>query len=323
MPRRTARRTLADVGEFGLIDRIERRARRVSGRSVRLGIGDDAAVLRPARGFELVVTTDAFVEGVHFRFSTEAAALVGRRALVANLSDLAAMGARPIGFTCALQAPPSLPLDVADGLFTGMLDEARLHAAPLVGGNVSKARETSLVITALGEVEQGRALTRAGLRPGDRLFVTGSLGGAALAVARSERTGRSFRHRPEARVAAGRALVRSRRCSACVDVSDGLAADLRHMLEASGVGAEIDASVVPRARGLAAGAEALGIDPDHLCFAGGEDYELVFGWRPGGRRGPSAAELGRRLGAAVTEVGSVVATPGLHGLPDLAGHAHF
>jgi thiamine-monophosphate kinase len=323
MPRRPTHRTLADIGEFGLIRRIERRARGLDGRRVRLGIGDDAAVLRPAKGFDVVVTTDTFVEDVHFRFSTESALRIGRRALVANLSDLAAMGARPIGFTCALQAPASLPLTTADGLFRGMLGEARRHDVPLVGGNVSKASEVSLSITALGEVEQGRALTRAGLRPGDRLFVTGVLGAAALAFARAEHRGEQMTHRPRPRIEAGRALVRSRRCSACIDLSDGLASDLRHMLEASGVGAEIDAGAVPRARGLAAGADALGLDPDGLCCAGGEDYELLFGLRPGRGGLPSPAALGRRLGAVVTEIGRVTSRRGLHGLPALSGHTHF
>ncbi len=327
MPRSPTPRTLADVGEFGLIDRIERRARRVSGARVRLGIGDDAAVLRPAPGFEVVLTTDTLVEDVHFRFATESARSIGRRALVANLSDLAAMGARPIGFTCALQAPPTLPLSRVDALFEGLLAEAAVHGAPLVGGNVARARETSLAISAVGEVEQGRALSRSGLRPGDRLFATGRFGAAALAVARAERTGRMIRHRPTPRIEAGRALVRSRLCSACIDCSDGLAADLVHMLEASGVGAEIDADAVPRARGVVAGARALGLDPDALCLAGGEDYELIFGLRPRSRRGrgglPSAAALERRLGTVVTELGSVTAMPGLRGVPAIAGHTHF
>ncbi len=323
MPARRSQRTLADIGEFGLIRRIERRARGVTGRRVRLGIGDDAAVLRPAKGFEVVVTADTFVEGVHFRFETDGTMRIGYRALVANLSDLAAMGARPIGFTCALQAPPSLPLDAADGLFRGLLAAARDHEAPLVGGNVTRASETSLAITALGEVEQGRALTRGGLRAGDRLFVTGAFGGAAFALAGAERGEKVRAYRPLPRVAAGRALVRSKRCSACIDVSDGLVADLSHMLEASGVGAEIDAAAIPRAEGLAAGAEWLGLDADALCLGGGEDYELVFGLRPGRRGLPSVATLSRRLDAVVTEIGTVTSRRGLRGLPALPGHTHF
>jgi thiamine-monophosphate kinase len=338
MPRGSSKRSVADLGEFGLIDRIERRARRVTGRRVRIGIGDDAAVLRPAAGFDVVLTTDTLVEDVHFRFATEAAKRIGHRALVANLSDLASMGARPIGFTCALQAPATLSVSRVDALFDGLLATAELYGVPLVGGNVARARETSLAITAVGEVERGRALTRAGLRAGDRLFVTGRLGAAALAVARAERTGKAIRHRPVARIEAGRALVASRRCSACIDCSDGLAADLGHMLEASGVGAEIDASAVPRAPGLDRGARALGLDADTLCFAGGEDYELIFGLRPGSRPGlrPGSraaasrrradalvADLERRLGTVVTEIGRVTAAGGLRGLPVIKGHTHF
>ncbi len=323
MTRRTPQRTLEDLGEFGLIDRIERRARRLTGRRVRLGIGDDAALLRPAPGFELTVTADTAVEGVHFRFETASARSIGRRALVANLSDLAAMGARPIGFTCALQAPASLPLARVDALIDGLLSEAEMHGAPLVGGNVTRARETSLAITAIGEVEQGRALLRSGLRAGDRLYVTGRLGAAALAVARAEARGGRIRHLARPRLEAGRSLLRWGRCSACIDVSDGLAADLGHMLEASGVGADVDAARVPRARGLGAGARSLGLDPEALAFAGGEDYELVFGLRPGRGPWPSAAALARRLGTAAAEFGVVTSRRGLRGLPDLGGHTHF
>ena len=326
--RRTASaraRTLDDVGEFALIERIERKARRSSGTAVALGIGDDAALLRTTRGFDLAVSADSLVEDVHFDRSQMSARDTGRRALAVNLSDLAAMGARPIGFTLALQAPATLELRWLDGMVTGLLDEARAHAAPLVGGNLARGLETALAITVLGEVERGRALRRDGLRPGDRLFVTGALGGAALALARAQQTGAPLRHRVTPRLEAGRRLVSLGRCSACIDLSDGLVADLGHVLDASGVGAQIEASSVPRARGLAAGARRLSLDPDRLALAGGEDYELLFGLRPGRNRSenPSEAVLGRRLRTSVTEIGVVTAARGIHGLPQLAGYQHF
>ncbi len=179
-----------DLGEFGLIARIERAASRVStGSGVVLGIGDDGALVRARAGEDVVVTTDAFVEGVHFRWRNESPRTVGRRALVANLSDLAAMAARPLGFTLSLVAPPALEVKRVDGLVAGLVHEAERHGCPLVGGNVAAGGETSLSITALGAVARGKALTRRGARAGDRLCVTGVLGVAALDRARAERAG--------------------------------------------------------------------------------------------------------------------------------------
>jgi thiamine-monophosphate kinase len=156
---------LRDLGEFALIERIERavsRSRaagriRADGRirGLVVGIGDDGAVLRPPAGEDWVVTTDALVEGVHFRWSSQSARCVGRRALVANLSDLAAMGARPLGFVFALAAPPGLEIRTFDGLLAGLLEEAETHGCPLIGGNLSRARQTSLTITAQGSVKRG------------------------------------------------------------------------------------------------------------------------------------------------------------------------
>ncbi len=153
-------RTLADLGEFGLIDRIQRLARSGPRAQVVLGIGDDAAMLRPRPGEDLVVSSDSLVEDVHFRWSTQAATSVGQRALLVNLSDLAAMGARPLGFTLALAAPAELELSRLDGVIRGLQKAALRHACPLVGGNLTRASETSLAITVLGAVKSGRALRR-------------------------------------------------------------------------------------------------------------------------------------------------------------------
>jgi thiamine-monophosphate kinase len=312
---------ISDLGEFELIGRIARLAERaaVDGAQVVVGIGDDAAVLRPRAGEDLVVSADTFVEDVHFRWGTSSAKIVGRRALVANLSDLAAMGARPLGFTAALAAPGALELTRFDGLLRGMLHEARAHGCPLVGGNLTRASETSVAITVMGAVPRGKALRRNGLRAGDRLFVTGTLGGAALALARAELGRAPMRHVAMPRIEAGQALVRMREVRACIDVSDGLAADLGHMLEASGVGAEVDPAQLPRGRGLAQGASELGIDGERLVVGGGEDYELVFGYRGAA----TSAVLRRRLGVKVTEFGSVTRMRGARGWPSTEGWRHF
>lgn len=298
---------LRELGEFGLIARIERMARQVQGHDVVLGIGDDAALLRARGGEDLALTTDAFVEGVHFRLRDEPALRIGRRALVANLSDLAAMGARPIGFTLALAAPPALDARSALALVRGVVSEGARYGAPLVGGNVTRASEVSLTIAAVGGVRARRALRRSRARPGDRLFVTGTLGAAVLDRLRAERGRGRRRHVPVPRLGAGRALAGTPGIGACIDVSDGLAADLRHLLVASGVGAELRVEALPRTRGFARACTALRLDPLRLLLAGGEDYELLFT-----ARGlvAEAAGLARRGGVPVTEIGRITREPG-------------
>jgi thiamine-monophosphate kinase len=295
---------LGDLGEFGLIERIERAAAKLPrSRAVVIAIGDDAAVLRPRSGEDLVVTTDSLVEEVHFRWRTQSARSVGRRALAVNLSDLAAMGARPLGFTVALAAPPELAVRSLDGLVAGLLHEAREHACPLVGGNVSRGGETSLAITAIGAVERGRALSRRGARAGDGIFVTGTLGAAALDVARGERGGGRVRRIPTPRLRAGRALARLPGVGGCIDVSDGLEADLAHLLEGTNLAPELDPARLPLPPGFRAACARLGLDPERLARTGGEDYELLFTLRP---TGPSAAALSRRLGVRVSQIGCLV-----------------
>jgi thiamine-monophosphate kinase len=314
-------RQLSDVGEFGLIERIIRRIGDPRSSRVLLGPGDDAAVLRPPAGRDLVVSTDALVEDVHFRWCSQAPATVGRRALLVNLSDLAAMGATPLGFVVALAAPPTLALARAEGLIAGLLREARAHACPLVGGNVAAARETSLAVTVFGSVAPGRALRRDAGRPGDRIFVTGSLGGAGLARIRAERTGARLRKLPVPRLAAGRALARIESVNGCIDISDGLVADLGHLLAKAGRGAEIDPGRIPCPQGFGTACRRLGVDSQALLLGGGEDYELLFSL--GARARLSEAALARRLAVPVAEIGRVTARPGISGLPAGGGWRHF
>jgi thiamine-monophosphate kinase len=310
---------LRDVGEFGLVERIERAAARLPAtRGVVLGIGDDAAILRPPRGEDVVLTTDALVEDVHFRWRLASPRTVGRRAVVASLSDLAAMGAAPLGCVVSLVAPADLELRAVDGLVAGILLEAGRHACPLVGGNLSRGRETSLAVTALGSVARGRALTRTGSRIGDRVLVTGTLGAAALERARAERSGGRIRRVAAPRLAAGRALARLAGVRACIDVSDGLDADLDHLLAPAGLGAALEPERIPLPRGFRAGCARLGLDPLELARSGGEDYELLFTLRPDA---PSEAVVERRLGLPVREIGRVVARPARRASP--RGWRHF
>jgi thiamine-monophosphate kinase len=293
---------LCDLGEFGLIARIARAARRSSPRAgVVLGIGDDAALLRLRAGEDVAMSADTFVENVHFRWRDEAPRNVGRRALVANLSDLAAMGARPLGFTLALAVPGNLLVRDVDAVIAGLLHEARAHACPLVGGNVTRARDTHLAISVLGAVARGRALLRQRARPGDRVLVTGVLGAAALERARVQRRGGRIRHVARPRLRAGQRLARIPQVSACIDVSDGFEADLRHLL---GPDLRLRAfeGPLPRPPGFDTRCRRLRIDPESLLRTGGEDYELLFTLHPSG---PSAVALGRRLAVPISEIGRV------------------
>lgn len=297
---------LDELGEFAVIERIEKIANQIfpeKSSSVRLGIGDDAAILRPPSQADIVTSTDAFVEGTHFRWECEAVRSIGRRAMVANLSDLAAMGAKPLGFTLALSVPPSLEMKTVADLLRGMLLEARAANCPLVGGNIARSPQTSLTLSVLGSVKRGRGLRRAAARPGDRIFVTGVLGASALAWKRVESEGKPMGHRPQARLQAGLALSCLDSMGACIDLSDGLLADLGHVLEASGVSADLDLQKIPLPRGFRAACRKLSVDPLELATATGEDYELLFTLRSGTRM--TAPTLARKLGLPVTEIGTI------------------
>jgi thiamine-monophosphate kinase len=304
-------RRASDVGEFGLIERIARLVPRRPGPGVRVGIGDDAAVLAVRRGEDVVATTDAFVAGVHFRLDQETPRTAGRRAAVGCLSDLAAMGARPLGILLALAVPARTPLATVLAFVRGIAGEAARHGSPLVGGNVTRARELSATLTALGAVARGRALRRDRGRAGDRLYVTGALGRSAFERARG-----SVRHVGAPRLRAGQRLRGVRGVGACIDVSDGLVADLGQLCRASRVAARLEPGRVPRAAGRG------GRVPERLALAGGEDYELLFSVRPAG---PGAAALRRRLGLPVTEIGRLEAgPPRVRGVPaGPGGFRHF
>ncbi|MEY2668654.1 MAG: hypothetical protein RJA59_1292, partial [Pseudomonadota bacterium] len=231
----------ARPGEFELIERFTRPF--TQGEGVRLGIGDDAAVLRPPPGEDLVATVDAVVEGVHFtrRFRPEE---IGWKALAVNLSDLAAMGARPLWALLALATPPTADPARLVRIGRGVAACARRHGLSVVGGNVTAARELSLSVTVLGSVRRGRALLRSGGRPGDLLVVSGTLGDAALGI----RPGaaprlRDRQRRPVPRLALGRGAVGIAR--AAIDISDGLLQDLGHLCAASGVGARVEVERLP------------------------------------------------------------------------------
>lgn len=257
------------MDEFGLIERI--RARATSGRGVALGIGDDAALLTPTPDHQLAVTTDSIVLDRHFT-SDWPAEDVGHLAAHANLSDLAAMGAEPRWALLALTLP-QINKRWIDGFLDGFLAAAERAGMALVGGNLARGA-LNIGVQLIGELPCGRAVTRSGARPGDQLAVTGTLGDAAAALALADRAGSDLRarlRRPTARIQAGLVLRDSAR--AMIDLSDGLLADLKHLLQ-SGLGAEVDLDALPASAALRH-AVTDPVERFRLQAGGGSDYELL------------------------------------------------
>lgn len=314
------------TSEFDLIARIRQRAG--AGAGVVLGIGDDAALLQVPPDKLLVVATDTLNAGVHFPGDT-APVDIGWKALAVNLSDLAAMGARPAWCTLSLSLPDG---DAAwvDTFLDGFLALAAQHDAILVGGDTTRG-PLSVCVTVHGLVAPDAALRRGGARTGDDVWVSGFLGDAAAALAQW-RTGalvdtalRARLDRPEPRVALGQALGGI--AHACIDVSDGLLADLRHVCVASGVGAEIDVDALPASAALQAC--FVGDARRHMQAAGGDDYELCFTAAPTARQGVEA--LAAAAGVPVARIGRVVEGRGVRAVladgapwePARAGYEHF
>ena len=301
--------------EFRLIDRI--RERTAQGRDdVRLGIGDDAALLAVPEGQELAVAIDTMVEGVHFPRDTAPADL-GWKALAVNLSDLAAMGATPAWALLALTMPRGGDAQArqrfVDEFAEGFARLAQPHRLALVGGDTTSG-PLAVSVAVHGFVPPGKALRRAGAKPGDVVMVTGTLGDAAAGLHLLQHGGADGMlvdylverlQRPTPRVAAGLAL--RERASACLDVSDGLVADLGHICAASGVGAEIESALLPRSSAL------LGLFDDgsarDFALGGGDDYELCF-TVPAARAAEVQADLAR-LGCGAARIGRIVEGEGV------------
>ncbi|HSH27771.1 MAG TPA: thiamine-phosphate kinase [Wenzhouxiangella sp.] len=289
------------MGEFELIERI--RARAASGGGVVVGIGDDAAILAPTPDHELAVTTDSIVLDRHFTADWPAAD-VGHLAAQANLSDLAAMGARPRWALLALTLP-EIDKDWIDAFYDGFLACSDSAGMALVGGNLARG-PLNIGVQLIGELPSGRAVTRHGARAGDRIAVTGTVGDAAAALALGAAATPALRarlHRPEARLQAGVALRGQAR--AMIDLSDGLLADLAHLL-APGQGAELDLDALPTSAALLA---AVGdpIERMRLQTGGGSDYELLV-------IVPPRADLGmlsQAGGVALTPIGRVCERAGI------------
>ena len=300
------------MGEFELIRRYFQRAGNANP-AVALGIGDDCALLQPPPGMQLAISSDMLVEGHHF-FSDVAPEVLGHKALAVNLSDLAACGARPLGFTLALSLPRADEAWLA-GFAQGLFALADAHGCTLMGGDTTRG-PLNICITVFGEVPTGQALLRSGGRPGDELWVSGTLGDARLAlealqgqrVLSSEllQAARLRLERPTPRVALGLALRGI--ASAAMDLSDGLAGDLGHLLQASGCGAQLDTTVLAALPAVPNSSldEAARLG---LVLGGGDDYELLFSAPAAQREAVLAA--GRSAGVPLNRIGQLEAEPGL------------
>lgn len=291
------------MGKGGEFEQIAAFLRAFPLRPAPQGPGDDCAVLPAGKG-ELCVTTDAVVEQVHFTHAHFSPQDIGHKALAVNLSDLAAMGAEPAWFTCAIAHPKDLPDRVLRQVAVGMARLAEASGIQLVGGNFTAASELSITVTAAGRVPRGKALTRAGARPGAQLFVSGTLGDARLGLrqlqqglSRSAPIARQRRPIPRLRLG----LIARRYASAAIDVSDGLAQDLGHLCRASGVGARVRLEALP----LSPAVRAALPEAQRALFAarGGEDYELLLAVPP--RQVKAFVAACQRAGEDITRIGEV------------------
>jgi thiamine-monophosphate kinase len=284
----TSSQTVQDLGEFPLIDRL---AVLIPASSAVIGIGDDAAVLDVGGADYLLATVDMMVENVHFDLRNTEPLLIGRRALAINVSDIAAMGGEPSFALISLALPPSCPARFVEDVYAGLVNEASAYSTGIVGGNVTATSGPICIdVTVLGRVPRQELVLRSGAHLGDVLVVTGSLGATAarrMAMARGEAADSAVMAAmdelpavPMARVATARRLASARIAHAMLDLSDGLAGDIRHLCRASHVGAIIQPDRLPISAATRSVAAAFGVSPVSLALSGGEDYELLIAISP-------------------------------------------
>jgi len=283
------------IKERSLIQQIRRIAASSVNKAVKKGIGDDCAILRLKPGFELLVTTDLCLEDVHFRRAWHSAAAVGHRCLTRGLSDIAAMGGEPLACFLSLGLPADLPQAWVNGFLRGLLALARRYKVQLAGGDVSSAPQITADIVVSGQVPYGTAVLRSGARPGDRVYVTGALGGSAATLKELfagnavKPTKSSSNFYPTPRLEVGGYLRKHRLASAMIDLSDGLSVDLSHICDESGVAAILMSNKIPLAKST----------DFELALHGGEDYELLF------TASKSAKIPSRIAGVAITQIGEI------------------
>ncbi len=324
---------IRDLGEFGLINLISRNVR--SSPKVSVGIGDDAAAFTFQEGCVALATSDMLVEGVHFDLTFCDPFRLGRKSLAVNLSDIAAMGGAPGCFLLSLAIPETLPVNFIELFTAGMLGLADEHGAVLVGGDTCASRGGLVIsVTLYGEQKGERIVQRRGARPGDGIFVTGTLGDSALGLellmnGHGEGSCITRHLDPTPRVCEGMALAEAGLPTAMIDISDGLLADLGHILECSRVGARLHLEMIPLSREFSAHVASLPERDYSLAISGGEDYELLFTAPPHKR--DAIRSLFAKLGTPVTEIGEITENSGMsllspEGKPiasDRKGFDHF
>jgi thiamine-monophosphate kinase len=306
-------RALSDLGEFGLIDLIARKVRPSS--NVAIGIGDDAAAFQWNPNHLALATADMLVEGVHFNLSYCDPVRLGRKSLAVNLSDIAAMGGKPLSFLLSLAIPETISLEFLKDFSSGLLEIADEFGATLIGGDTC-ASQSGLVIaiSLFGEQQKGKLSQRCTARPGDSIFVTGYLGDSALGLKllqNGHKDGNAVtRHLdPTPRVHEGRALAESGLPTAMIDISDGLLSDLGHVTEKSSVGARVYLERIPLSPEYTEYFAAGNDERYVLALGGGEDYELLF-TAPAHRK-CEIASLFRKFGTPVSEIGEITTVPGI------------
>jgi len=310
--------------EFDFINSLRQRLASTS-QPLIAGIGDDAAVFRSAAGKDTVITADLLVEDIDFRRATTPPYLLGHKALAVSLSDIAAMGSRPLWSLISIGVPEDVwQTAFVDRLYDGLLDLANRYGVQLIGGDTSRTTENIVIDSIVaGECAAGMSVMRSGASPGDQIFVTGSLGAAAAGLRLIERgahlaeqnlgddDSQKLDHmllrqlRPEPRVGWGIVLGEEHLATSMIDLSDGLSSDINHLCEASGVGATIDSSLLPIDERVTELCGRRALDPLQLALHGGEDFELLFTVKTG-----DATRLPRRVdGVGIRRIGEITSAP--------------
>ncbi|MCP4715045.1 MAG: thiamine-phosphate kinase, partial [Deltaproteobacteria bacterium] len=304
---------LKKVGEFGLIELLARQTSRAHPDVIK-GIGDDAAVIRPDAQKHLLVTTDTLQEDVHFRMSFCTPFQLGKKSMSVNLSDIAAMGGAPLYYFVSLGVPSKITVDVIKKIYRGMDSRAKRFGAVLLGGDtVASPGGLVITVTLIGSASAKEVVFRCGARPGDRLYVTGYPGESALGLRLLQQGGKlSGRNRlaakhldPLPRIDEARAIAARRLASSMIDVSDGLAADLRHILQESRVGARLYLDRLPLSRAYRKNSAAFSSDLYLAALCGGEDYELLLTVPP--RKLKAFEKLVQMFSVPCTRIGEITA----------------
>lgn len=312
----TPKKNISEIGEFGLIERIKKIVPKATEDNILLGIGDDTAIIKITAEKWLLATCDIQIEDTHFRLRHGSPYQIGRRAMTVNLSDIASMGGKPAYALVSAGLPPNLEVKGFDDLFKGMSDALAEHSAFIIGGNLAHTSDKIIIdVFLLGEISPNQILLRSGAKPGDRIFVTGTLGASAAGFYVLENYQKDYPQKfahlvhshldPVARIEAGMAIAKSDYATSMIDISDGLAGDLKHICDDSNVGAEIVEKNIPLPEAIDELADTISKSKVDLALHGGEDYELLFTMQS---NTPSSLieKIAAEAKVKITEVGRII-----------------